>query len=119
MSEALNNFLKRCGDVLATLALLYPPFILLLSAYQNKQGPMSLGDDVAGWAMFVALPAVIWFWWREMSDPPGSHPIVGKILTDDKFGVRIVVASGVIFFILHTAIQLLRSYPLIEEMRHG
>jgi hypothetical protein len=98
--------LKKCIDVAAVLAIIYPIVILLWGQFQTPEsGPLDAKGTMIIAAMFLMLPAVCWLAWRQMSAPLGTHPILDRLMNDRRLRLIIVFGVIVLFILLSKLID--------------
>ena len=108
-AQKVVSAVKRCGDYVAGGAFLYPLLSYLWADYQNEPAhPVTLHDELVAASAVVVFPAIIWLWWRRVSDPPGSHFYLDKLVNDSGFRTKCMFAVVIAFAALRVVIQLTR-----------
>jgi hypothetical protein len=107
-SAKIKCRLARLVDFTAALTFIYPPSVILWFDHENLTGPAGLREKLLCAPMVLALPSLIWFWWRQLSDPPGTHPILDKFVKDRNFLFVCVFVSGAIMFVIRAVIHFMR-----------
>lgn len=107
--------IKKCVDLAAAIAIVYPGFAMLWSQYENAQSPFDIQGniiDLAGFlevaAVALCIPAAFWLWWRQISDPPGAHPVIDKLLNDRQFMILCIVYYVLLLLVLQYVLTLIR-----------
>ena len=100
------KIIKKGIDCAAAAAIAYPFLFMLVARYQNDGSPAVLDNalELKIGAMALCVPGTIWMWWRQVSDPPGSHPILDRFARSGRFRLGFIFVSLLVFFVLQCLI---------------